>query len=205
MTDVLRMHVRLAVVLVAAVVATGCQTVTVHVPPEVDLAGIKTVAVDAVDLLIDPAPVAILLRVDTASRIRRLLPALMILDRADQADAVVRLEVARHGVGPVQVRTSINASTGETSCTAWQDAFLTVAASITSGSPRVQRWQAPLDAGRRIELGCVPSRIPVGIVRTTAVADRDLVTQIVDELARRLAGYTRTELQPRPTPPPATP
>lgn len=205
MMGVPQMRVRLAAALVATVVATGCQTVTVHVPPEVDLAGIKTIAVDAVDLLIDPAPVAVLLRVETASRIRRLLPALTILDRGDQADAVVRLEVARHGVGPVQFRTSISVSTGKTSCTAWQDAFLTVAASIASGSPRTQLWQAALDAGRRIELDCVPSRIPIGVVRTTAVVDRDLVTQIVDEMGRRLAGYTRTELRPRQTPLPATP
>ncbi len=199
------MRLRLAVAVVAAVMATGCQTVTVHVPPEVDLAGITTVAVDAVDLRIDPAPVAVLLRVETASRIRRLLPALTILARADQADAVVRLEVARHGVGPVHVSTSINLSTGKTSCTAWQDAFLVVAATIAAGPQGTQLWQGVLDADERVDLDCRPSGVPIGIVRTPSSVDRQLVTEIVDELGRRLAGYTRTELQPRQAPPPATP
>lgn len=198
------MDLRAAAIMCIAIAAVGCQTVTVNVPPEVDLTAVHTVAIDAVDLLVDPAPVAVLLRVEAGSRVRRLLPSLVIVQQADQADALLRLEVASHGVTPPAFNIVTNVSTGKTSCVAYQNAFLTVGASVATRPERVVIWQDVLDARRRLELDCLPPRA-IGAHRTPAVFDRYLVEDIIDNLGRRLAGYTRTELQPRQAPPPATP
>lgn len=190
--------------LACSLLAAACETVSVEVPPEVDMRGIRTVAIQAKDLLIDPAPVAVLLRVETAERIRRHLPALTLVERFEQADALLDLEVANHGMGPVQFRPVINVSTGQTTCEAWQDAYLAVAASIVVRPESVLLWQSVLDAQERIELDCV---LPRGVrysVRSPAQVDRQLVRAVVDELARKLAGYTRTELRSKPAAP-ATP
>lgn len=199
------MSLRAVAVLCIVLVAAGCEAVAVTVPPEVDLAAIRIVAIETADLLIDPAPVAVLLRVEAGNRVRRLLPSLVIVQDSDQADAVLRLEVASHGVAPPIFEIVTNVSTGETSCTARQHVFLAVAASLATGPQRAIVWQSVLDARREVELDCRPPRIILGALRTTAPFDRSLVVEIIDDLGRRLAGYTRTELRPRQTPPPATP
>lgn len=198
------MSLRAVAVLCSALVAAGCETVAVNVPPEVDLAAIRTVAIETADLPIDPAPVAVLLRVEAGNRVRRLLPSLVIVQQSDQADAILRLEVASHGVAPPTFEIVTNVSTGKTSCTARQYVFLAVAASVATGPERAVVWQNVLDAQREIELDCRPSRVIIGALRTTTPFDRSLVVEIIDDLGRRLAGYTRTELRTRQTPP-ATP
>ncbi len=199
------MRLRSVAILCIAFAAAGCETVAVNVPPEVDLSAIRTVAVEAEDLPIDPSPVAVLLRAEAGNRVRRLLPSLVILAQSDQADAVLRLEVASHGVAPPAFEIVTNVSTGKTSCTARQHVFLAVAASVAAGSQRAVVWQNVLEAQREVDLDCRPPSIIIGTLRTTAPYDRYLVTEIIDDLGRRLAGYTRTELRTRQTPPPATP
>lgn len=200
------MTLRLVVLIVAvSLIAAGCQAVTVHVPPEADLQGVRTVAVLAADLPGDPAPVAVLLRGEASSRIRRLLPTLTLVEPTGQADAILRMSVVRHHLTPVQLRVNVNPESGRVGCTAWQDAVLLVEASVVSGN--TIRWQGILEGGRRLELICVPTRgatVSGRVVAETSPASVDprLVRDVIDELGRRLAGYARKELRPIQTPPP---
>ncbi len=183
----------------------GCnlETVTVQVPPEVDLkaAGIKSVAIAVTDLPNDPAPVGVLLRTETSTQIRQLLPTLALLETPQAADAVLQMDVANHGVGPAYFQTKASDQEGHVYCEAWQEAFLLVDASVlTKGNPS-PRWQGQLEKRNRIELSCTPRIGPVGTVASPAVSDPVLVSAIVKELGMRLAGYTRRELRPKQTSP----
>ncbi len=181
---------------------TGCTEVTVQVPPEVDLqgAGITTVAIVAADLPGDPAPVGTLLRAETSAQIRRLLPALVIVEEPEAADAVLQMEVANHGVGPAYFQTSANVQTGRVGCDAWQEAFLMVNASVFGRGKPSPTWEALMEKRSRIALSCVPKLGPLGTVETPAVSDPQLVSAIVRELGMRLAGYTRREFRPAQAP-----
>lgn len=185
----------LGVLLVAAALAaSGCETVRVPVPPEADLSGIRTVAVVATDLPGDPMPIAILLRGEASSRIRRLLPALTLVDPIAGPDALLRLNVVRHETGTPSVRVWVDRRTRRVFCEAWQTARLLVDASVVTG--QVIRWQGILEARHTRELRClgrgtifIPELSPGG-------SDSELVREAVDELGRRLAGYVRTEFRP---------
>lgn len=176
----------------------GCTTVSVQVPPEVDLraAGIKSVAILAEDLPGDPAPVAVLLRAEAAQQMRRALPALTLVEDPEDADAVLRMEVASHSVGPAYFQTTADAQ-GRVSCDAWQETLLIVNTSVLSRGHPSADWQALLEKRSRIYLTCVPRRGPSWTAGTPAASDPELVGAVVRELGMRLAGYTRTELRPR--------
>ena len=193
----------LSVILVTMLSVTACEAVSVQVPPEVDLKGIKMVAVVTTDFPTDLAPVGVLLRVETASEIRRVLPALTVVERSEESDATLRLEVASHGIGPASFYTNVNTD-GQAWCTAWQDAFLIVNGTILAGPKPNQLWQELLEGRRRITLSCVPNRGPVGALTSPGILDRQLVKDIISELGRKLAGYTRREFRPLtgPTPQP---
>lgn len=173
--------------------AAGCQAVTVQVPPEADLQGVKTVSVSATDLPNDPAPVAVLLRSEASSRIRRLLPALTLVEPTFGADAALRMGVVRHAISPVSLRVFVDPQTGQVSCSAWQVAALLVDASVVTGEKI--RWQGVLEAERRINLPCVRRGTAVIPGVTQGSIDPRLVDDVVDELGRRLAGYARRELR----------
>ena len=172
--------------------------VSVQVPPEVNLqaAGIKTVAVLAGDLPNDPAPVGVLLRAETTQRMRRLLPSLVIVEDPEQADAVLRLEVASHNVGIPNCSTTADAQ-GRLTCDAWQETLLIVDTSIFRRGHASADWQALVEKRSRITLACVPRRGPSWVAETPAPSDPELVGAVVTELGNRLAGYTRTELRRR--------
>lgn len=199
----MRLHL-VTLIVVAGFVAAGCQAVTVQVPPEADLQGVKTVAVQATDMPYDPAPVAVLLRSEASSRIRRLLPALTLVQPTTDADALLRMAVVRHDMSPASVRVQVNPQTGEVSCSAWQVATLLVDASVVTGE--TIRWQGLLEAGRRVDLPCLRRGSVVIPGRAPASVDLYLVRDIVDDLGRRLAGYARTEFRAiqNPSPPPTT-
>jgi len=201
--EVMGVRVRLAVLIVVIGLAgTGCQTVRVQVPPEADLEGVRTVAVVATDLPGDPIPVAILLRGEASSRIRRLLPALTLVEPTAHADAVLRMTVVRHGTTPPAIRVHVDSRTGEVNCTAWQVASLLVDAAVVTGE--TIRWQGILESGRRVDLPCLRRGTVWSPVISPANHDTRLVRDAVDELGRRLAGYVRTELRTlQPPPPPA--
>jgi hypothetical protein len=188
-----------ALVVVLGLAAAGCQTVRVQVPPEADLAGIKTVAVISTDLPGDSAPVAILLRGEASSRIRRLLPSLTLVDPIAGPDAILRMAVVRHGTTAPSVRVYVDRRTRRVHCEAWQSGTLLVDASVVTG-PTI-RWQGILEAQRTIELRC----LGVGgvLIPETPRGDFDhlLVRDAVDDLGRRLAGYARTELRRLQDPP----
>ena len=79
-------------------------------------------------------------------------------------------------------------------------------ASVVSGN--TIRWQGLLEAGRRLDLVCVPTRgttVSGRIVAETSPASVDprLVRDVIDGLGRRLAGDARKELRPIQTPPPS--
>ncbi|HXF83395.1 MAG TPA: hypothetical protein VNN19_11655 [bacterium] len=201
MTSTLR--VTLAVLGLAAA-AAGCTTVAVPVPPEADLQGVKTVAVAAADMPNDPAPVALLLRSEASSRIRRLLPALTLVEPTAQADALLRMTVLRHEISPVSLRVHVDPQTKRVSCSAYQTATLLVDASVTSG--QTIRWQGILESARRIDLPCVRGSVAVIPAVNPASVDHRLVQDVVDELGRRLAGYVRREIRARrSTPAPDSP
>ncbi len=194
-----------ALALASVLVLAGCnlEEVTVQVPPEVDLkaAGIKSVAIAVKDLPNDPAPVGVLLRVETSTQIRQLLPTLALAETPQEADAVLQIDVANHGVGPAYFQTRALDQEGHVYCEAWQEAFLLVNASVlTKGNPS-PRWEGQLEKRNRIELSCTPRLGPVGTVASPAVSDPVLVGGIVKELGMRLAGYPRRELRPRRTSP----
>lgn len=188
-----------ALVAVMGLAAAGCETVHVQVPPEADLAGIQTVTVLATDLPGDPAPVAILLRGEASSWIRRLLPALTLVDPIAGPDAILRLTVVRHGTSAPSMRLYVDSRTGHVSCAAWHTASLLVDAAVVTG--QTVRWQGILEAGRRIELPCLHR----GLVWVPVIAPGDydtrLVSDAVDELGRRLVGYVRTEFRAIKNPP----
>lgn len=187
----------------AALVAAGCTTVQVPVPPEADLAGIKTVAVTAADMPNDPSPVALLLRSEASTRIRRLLPALTLVEPTVPSDAVLRMTVLRHSISSVALRVHVDPRTNEVTCSAYQIASLLVDAAVSAGE--TIRWQGVLEANRRLELPCVRRNIVVIPAITPASIDPRLVRDVVDDLGRRLAGYMRTEIraiQQTPAPPP---
>lgn len=189
------------IVVVASLIVAGCQAVMVNVPPEADLQGVKTVAVLAADMPGDPTPVAVLLRSEASSRIRRLLPALTLVEPTfADADAVLRMEVIRHGISPVSLRVYVNPETGQVSCAAWQVASLIVDAKVATGE--VIRWQGLLEAGRRIDLPCLRARGVYIPGRSPGSTDPRLVRDVVDELGRRLAGYARREFRAIQNPPP---
>lgn len=196
-----------ALIFLSVLFFAGCnlETVTVQVPPEVDLkgAGIKSVAVAVQDLPNDPAPVGVLLRSETSTRIRELLPSLALVEAPQTADAVLRMDVANHGVGPAHFHTrQPDQQGGQAYCEAWQEAFLLVDASVrTKGEPS-PRWQGALEKREKIDLSCTPFFGPVGVVSSPAVSDPALVNAIVEDLGRRLVGYTRQEMRPRQTKPP---
>lgn len=178
---------------------TGCTEVTVQVPPEVDLqaAGITTVAIVAADLPGDPSPVATLLRAEASAHVRRVLPALAIVGDPEQADAVLQMAVANHGVGPANFQRSANAQ-GQASCDAWQEAFLIVDASVFSRGKPSSTWEALIEKRARIDLTCTPKiDVPLWTAATPAVSDPQMVSAVVRELGMRLAGYTKHELRPR--------
>ncbi|HEX2712308.1 MAG TPA: hypothetical protein VHM88_08805 [Candidatus Acidoferrales bacterium] len=199
-----------ALVFLSVLVLAGCnlETVTVQIPPEVDLkgAGIKSVAIAVADLPNDPAPVGVLLRSETSARFRELLPALTLVETPQTADAILQMNVANHGVGPAHFQTRAPEEQGEQAhCQAWQEAFLLVEASVlTKGNPS-PRWEGALEKRDKIDLSCTPFFGPVGVVSSPAVSDPALVSAIVDDLGRRLVGYTRQELRPRRTTPPVSP
>lgn len=199
-----------ALILLSVLFLLGCnlETVTIQVPPEVDLkaAGIKSVAVAVADLPNDPAPVGVLLRSETSTRIRELLPTLTLVEIPQTADAILQMNVANHGVGPAHFRTRApDQQGGQASCEAWQEAFLLVDASVrTKGDPS-PRWQGALEKRDKIDLSCSPFFGPVGAVSSPAVNDPALVSAIVEDLGRRLVGYTRQEMRPRQTAHPASP
>jgi len=188
-----------AFVAVLGLAAAGCEAVHVQVPPEADLAGIKTVTVVATDLPGDPAPVALLLRGEASSRIRRLLPALTLVDPISGPDALLRMTVVRHGTTDPSIRLYVDPRTGRIACSAWQTAILLVDAAVVTG--QTIRWQGILEAGRRVELRC----LRLGGVWEPVIApgnsDTYLVGDAVDDLGRRLAGYVRTEFRAIKTPP----
>ena len=188
-----------ALVLAGLLLLTGCTTVTVQVPPEVDLqaAGIKTVAIAVTDLPNDPAPVGTLLRIETSQQIRSLLPTLSVVEEVQNADALLRMEVASHAMGPAYFETNRDSQTNRVSCDAWQEAFLIVNASVLTKGNQEPAWQSLLQDRSRIGLSCVPALGPVGAVGTPAAMDPRLVGDIVRELGMKLAGYTRTELHRR--------
>lgn len=194
-----------ALIVVIGLAAAACQAVQVQVPPEADLAGITTVAVVATDLHGDPAPIAVLLRSEASSRIRRLLPALTLVEPTAAADAVLRMAVIRHGTTPPTVRLYVDSRTGQVSCAAWHSASLLVDAAVLAG--QTIRWQGILEAGRRIELPCVRSGTAWIPVIHAGNYDVRLARDAVDDLGRRLAGYVRTELRAlrAPSAPPADP
>lgn len=171
----------------------------VQVPPEADLAGVKTVAVVATDLPGDPAPVGILLRGEASSRIRRLLPALTLVEPTAEADALLRMNVIRHGTTPASVRVYVDSRTGQLSCAAWHTASLLVDAAVVTGE--TIRWQGILEAARRIDLPCARRGAVWIPVIPAANHDTRLVRDAVDDLGRRLAGYVRTELRAIRNPP----
>jgi hypothetical protein len=194
-----------ALALASLLFLVGCnlEEVTVQVPPEVDLkaAGIKSVAIAVKDLPNDPAPVGVLLRAETSSQIRQRLPALALVETPREADAVLEMDVANHGVGPARFQTQTSDQEGHTICEAWQEAFLLVDVSVlTKGNPSPQ-WQSQLEKRNKIELSCTPFFGPVGVVSSPAVSDPILVEAIVKELGMRLSGYTRHELRPKRTSP----
>ncbi len=198
------MRLRLGVVVTAVGIATaGCQTVAVQVPPEADLQGVRTVAVVAADMAGDPAPVALLLRSEASARIRRLLPQLTLVEPTASADAVLRMQVVIHSYSPPSVSLSTDRETGRVSCAAWQVASLVVDAAVTTGE--VIRWQGLLESQRRVDLPCLRSGAVWIPGRSAESVDLLLVRDVVDELGRRLAGYTRHELRPLQTPPPSPP
>ncbi len=192
-----------SLLVVASIIAAGCQSVTVQVPPEADLQGVKTVAVVASDLPNDPDPVAVLLRSEASSRIRRLLPTLTLVEPTGTPDAVLNMKVVRHGLTPVSVRVGVDPQTGRVSCRAWQVATLIVDGAVSTD--QTIRWQGLLEAGRRIDLFCVPAG-GVVVPSSQGSIDPRLVREVVDELGRRLAGYARREFRaiqnPGTTPPP---
>ncbi|OFX16102.1 MAG: hypothetical protein A2V59_04525 [Armatimonadetes bacterium RBG_19FT_COMBO_69_19] len=194
---------RRVVALVVAIwlVATGCQTVTVQVPPEADLQGIKTVAVMAADMPNDPAPVGVLLRSEASSRIRRLLPTLTLVEPTAGSDAVLRMTVVRHTISSVAIRVYVDPQTGQVSCSAWQIASLLVDAAVNTGE--TIRWQGILEAARRIDLPCVRRNVAVIPAVSPASTDPRLVRDVVDDLGRRLAGYARREIRALPPSAPA--
>lgn len=187
------MRLRLiALVVVVWLVAVGCQAVSVQVPAEADLQGVKTVAVVASDLPDDPAPVAVLLRSEASSRIRRLLPTLTLVEPTFNPDAVLQMKVVRHGITPVSIRVGVDPQTGRVSCRAWQVATLIVDGSVSTD--QTIRWQGLLEAGRRIDLFCLPAG-GVVVPGSQESIDPRLVRDVVDELGRRLAGYARREFR----------
>lgn len=176
--------------------SVACQTVAVQVPPEADLQGIKTVAVQATDLPSDPIPVAVLLRSEASSRIRRLLPHLTLVEPTANADAVLRMQVVRHSVGAPSLRVSTDPQSGRVSCAAWQIASLLVDGSVVTGE--VIRWQGLLESERRVDLPCLRAGgVLIAGTSAEAIAPRQ-VRDIVDELGRRLAGYERREIRRNP-------
>lgn len=194
------MRLRLAgLVAVIWLGAAGCQAVTVQVPPEADLRDVKTVAVLAADLPNDPAPVAVLLRSEASSRIRRLLPALTLVEPTFSADAFLRMSVVRHAISPVSLRVFVDPQTSQVSCSAWQTASLLVDASVVTGEKI--RWQGVLESERRITLPCVRRGTAVIPGVTQGSIDPRLVDDVMDELGRRLAGYARRELRAITAPP----
>lgn len=190
-----------------ALAAAGCTTVTVQVPPEADLAGVRTVAVTAADMSNDPAPVAVLLRSEASSRIRRLLPALTLVEPTASSDALLRMTVLRHSISSVALRVYIDPKTNLVSCSAYQIASLLVDASVSTAE--TIRWQGVLEANRRIDLPCIRHNIVVIPAITPAAVDPRLVRDAVDDLGRRLAGYARKEIRAiqntTPAAPPSTP
>jgi hypothetical protein len=194
------MTVRAGVLMLAGLLMlTGCTAVTVQVPPEVDLqaVGIKTVAIAAADLPNDTSPVGTLLRAETAQKIRTLLPALDLVEDGNDADAVLRMEVASHAVGPAYFQTTRDSESHRVSCEAWQDAFLIVNASVLTRGNSTPAWESLLQDRSRIDLSCTPFIGPIGAVRSPAASDPQLVGGIVRQLGMKLAGYTRTELRRR--------
>lgn len=181
-----------SLLVVASIIAAGCQSVTVQVPAEADLQGVKTVAVVASDLPNDPDPVAVLLRSEASSRIRRLLPTLTLVEPTGTPDAVLNMKVVRHGITPVSVRVGVDPQTGRVSCRAWQVASLIVDGSVSTD--QTIRWQGLLEAGRRIDLFCLPAG-GVVVPGSQGSIDPRLVHDVVDELGRRLAGYARREFR----------
>ncbi len=188
-----------ALALASLLFLAGCSVtqVTVQVPPEVDLkaAGIKSVAIAVTDLSNDPAPVGVLLKTETSSQIRQLLPTLVLAETLQEADAILKMDVLNHGVGPASFQTRAGDQEGHDSCEAWQEAFLLVDVSVlTKGNPS-PRWEGQLEKRNKIELSCTPRLGPVGTVVSPAVSDPALVSGIVKELGKRLEGYTRQELR----------
>ncbi|HET6781544.1 MAG TPA: hypothetical protein VFH67_05565 [bacterium] len=181
-----------SLLVVASIIAAGCQSVTVQVPAEADLQGVKTVAVVASDLPNDPDPVAVLLRSEASSRIRRLLPTLTLVEPTGTPDAVLNMKVVRHGITPVSFRVGVDPQTGRVSCRAWQVASLMVDGSVSTD--QTIRWQGLLEAGRRIDLFCLPAG-GVVVPGSQGSIDPRLVHDVVDELGRRLAGYARREFR----------
>jgi len=190
---------RAGVTIGALLFLLGCTEATVQVPPEVDLqrAGIKSVAVVAVDLPNDPAPVGVLLRAETSAQIRRLLPTLALVEDPQQADAVLQMEVANHGVGPAYFQNKADTQTGHVYCEAWQEAFLLVNASVYAKGTSSPWWESLLEKRNRIDLSCRPNQGSLGMIQSPAVDDPQLVNATVTELGMRLAGYTRKELRPK--------
>lgn len=180
-------------VALAALAAAGCTTVTVQVPPEADLAGVKTVAITAADMPNDAAPVAAMLRSEASSRVRRLLPSLTLVEPTAPADAVLRMTVLQHAISPVSLRVYVDPRTGQVSCAAWQIATLLVDAAVSTGT--TIRWQGILEANRRLDLPCVRRGVVTIPAMTPAAVDTRLVRDVVDDLGRRLAGYARRELR----------
>lgn len=161
-------------------------------------------AVTAADMPNDPSPVAALLRSEASTRIRRLLPALTLVEPTAQADALLRMTVLRHSISSVALRVFVDPRTNEVSCSAYQIASLLVDAAVSTGE--TIRWQGVLEANRRIDLPCVRRNLVVIPAITPAAVDPRLVRDVVDDLGRRLAGYVRTEIraiQHSPTPAPA--
>lgn len=188
-----------ALALASLLFLAGCSVtqVTVQVPPEVDLkgAGIKSVAIAVTDLPNDPAPVGVMLKTETSSQIRQLLPSLALAETPQEADAILKMDVVNHGVGPAYFQTRAGDQAGHDACDAWQEAFLLVNASVlTNGNPS-PRWEGQLEKRNRIELSCTPLVGPVGTVASPAVSDPELVRSIVKDLGKRLAGYTRQEVR----------
>lgn|GEM_PF-1950245 len=197
------MGLRVVTLIVAGLLAAACEPVSVNVPPEADLQGIKTVAVVAADMPYDPQPVAGLLRGEASSRIRRLLPHLTLVEPTANADAIVRMTVVRHGLGPASVRVYVDPKTNQVSCSAWQMAWLFVDASVVTGE--TIRWQGILQAERRLNLPCIRRNVPVIVYTPAENIDPRLVHDVVDDLGRRLAGYVRTEFRAMQNPPPPPP
>lgn len=194
-----------AFVVAMGLAAAGCETVRVPVAPEADLAGIKTVSVVATDLPGDPTPVAILLRGEASSQIRRLLPTLTLVDPIAGPDALLRMNVVRHETSTPSVRVYIDRHTRRVYCEAWQTSRLLVDASVVTG--QTIRWQGILEARRTREIRCL-GRGTIFIPEfSRGDSDSQLVRDAVDDLGRRLAGYVRTEFRAiqNPSPPPSAP